>query len=144
MAKKHVKLSSQDRKQLQEMLHKGSLKSRTYKRITSLLALDRGLTYGAASKLVHVSTRTLERLAKKYATHGLDCLYDEPRSGRPVELDQATEDQIVLLSCSDAPEGYSQWSLRLLADKMVALDHCDSISHTQVAEVLKKRKLSLT
>jgi hypothetical protein len=61
-----------------------------------------------------------------------------------VEVGQATEDQIVLLSCSDAPKGYGQWSLRLLADKMVELGHSDEISHTQVAKVLKKRKSSPT
>jgi transposase len=140
MKKEHVKLSNQDREQLQEMLRKGSLKLKTYKRISSLLALDEGLTYESVSKRTNVSTRTLERLVKRHATRGLACLYDKSRPGRPVQLDQASEDQIVLLSCSDAPEGYSQWSLRLLADKMVELGHSDEISHTQVAKVLKKRK----
>jgi len=144
MKKEHVKLSTQDRKRLQEMLRRGSLKSRAYKRISGLLALDEGLTYKSASKRAHVSTRTLERLVKRYAACGLDCLCDKPRPGRPVEIDQATEDQIVLLSCSDAPKGYGQWSLRLLADKMVELGHSDGISHTQVAKVLKKRKSSPT
>jgi len=47
---------------------------------------------------------------------------------------------LTVLSCSEAPKGYSQWSLRLLADKMIELGHCESISHTQVGNVLKKRK----
>ena len=144
MKKDHVKLSDQEREQLQAMLRKGSLKSRTYKRVTNLLHLDEGLTYEAVSKLSNVSRRTLERLSANYAAHGLDCLYDQPRPGRPVQLDQATEDQIIVLSCSDAPKGYSQWSLRLLADKMIELGHCDEISHSQVAKVLKKRKSNLT
>jgi transposase len=144
LKKEHVKLSNQEREQLQGMLRKGSLKSKTYQRISSLLALDEGLTYESASKRTKVSRRTLERLVKRYASCGLDCLYDKPRPGRPVQVDQAIEDQIVLLSCSDAPKGYGQWSLRLLADKMVALGHSDEISHTQVAKVLKKRKSSPT
>jgi len=142
MKKEHVKLSNQDREQLQEMLRKGSLKSKTYKRISSLLALDEGLTYESVSKRINLSTRTLERLVKRYATHSLACIYDKSRPGRPVQFDQSSEDQIVLLSCSDAPQGYSQWSLRLLADKMIELGHSDEISHTQVAKVLKKRKSS--
>lgn len=144
MKKAHVELSHQDREQLQELLGKGSLKSRTYKRITALLELDKGQTYKAASEVSNLSSRSLERLSRKYAADGLNCLYDAPRSGRPIKVDQALEDQIIVLSCSDAPKGYGQWSLRLLADKMIELGHCDEISHTQVANVLKKRRSSPT
>jgi putative transposase len=42
------------------------------------------------------------------------------------------------LACSTPPEGYAQWSLRLLADKVVELEYCEHISHTEVGQVLKK------
>ena len=88
-----------------------------------------------------MSSRTLIRLAKRYRSEGLACLYYRPRVGRPPKTDQELEDKIVVLSCSEAPKGYSQWSLRLLADQAVVLGYCDKISHTQVAKILKKRKL---
>jgi hypothetical protein len=66
------------------------------------------------------------------------CLQDKPRSGRPIEIDGVTRAKITALACSEAPAGYGQWSLRLLAEKAVELDYCDSISHTQVANILKK------
>jgi hypothetical protein len=47
------------------------------------------------------------------------------------------------LCCSDPPEGRSKWSLRLLADKMIELEHVEYISHVTVREVLKKTNLSL-
>lgn len=144
MKKEHVKLSDEDRDHLEGLLSKGSMKSRTYKRIIGLLALDKGLTYERVSERAHMSSRSLKRLAKRYRAEGLDCLYDRPRAGRPVQIGQQLEDKIVLLSCSEAPKGYSQWSLRLLADSIVALGYCDEISHTQVAKILKKRKSSLT
>jgi transposase len=138
MKKQHIKLSDQDRDQLLEMLQKGSLKSRTYKRIMALLELDKGQTYTAVQGLVKLSRRSLGKLPKRYQAEGLGCLYDAPRPGRPVKIDQGQKDKLTVLSCSDAPEGHSQWSLRLLADKMVELGHCDSISHTQVGTILKK------
>ena len=144
MKKEHVRLSKKKRKQLKEMLEKGSLKSRTYKRIISLLELDKGKTYGAVKETTQFSLVTLGKLAKRYKEKGLDCLYDAPRSGRPISLSQKQENAIILLSCSDAPEGYSQWSLRLLADKIVELGYCDEMSHTQVGGILKKRKLNHT
>jgi transposase len=138
MKKRHVKLSSQDREQLEGLLQKGSLKSRIYKRVMALLELDNGQTYAAVQGLVRLSRRSLGKLSKRYQLNGLDCIYDGPRPGRPIKIAQEQQDKLTVLSCSDAPEGHSQWSLRLLADKMVELGHADSISHTQVGTILKK------
>jgi len=68
----------------------------------------------------------------------LRCLEAKPRSGRPVEIDGIARAKITALACSDPPEGYGQWSLRLLAEKAVELDYCERISHTEVANILKK------
>jgi hypothetical protein len=50
------------------------------------------------------------------------------------------EAHLIALSCSDPPEGFARWSLRLLADKVVELNYIDSISHETVRGVLKKTK----
>ena len=120
------------------MLRKGSLKSRTYKRISALLELDKGLGYVTVQSTANLSKVSLGKLAKNYATIGLDCLYDSPRPGRPVRIDEEQKAKLTVLSCSEAPKGHSQWSLRLLADKMVELGHCGSVSHTMVGKILKK------
>ena len=140
MQKQHVELSMSDKSVLHELLKKGSMKSRTYKRAIGLLELDKGQSYQSVKSIALLSANSLGKLARRYKTEGLDCLYDNPRPGRPVKINQTQEDQLTVLSCSKAPEGYSQWSLRLLADKMVELGYCESISHTQVGNVLKKRK----
>jgi len=49
----------------------------------------------------------------------------------------------IALSCSEPPEGFARWSLRLLADKVVELDYIGSISHEAVRRVLKKTKSNL-
>lgn len=139
MKKQHLQLTSDDRLKLESQRKSGQLKVRIYKRIVGLLELDAGQTYESASKLAGLSARSLQNLAKRYRTDGLACLIDLPRAGRPIEISPEQQDQITLLSCEKAPDGYSQWSLRLLADKVVELGYCDRISHTQVGNVLKKK-----
>ena len=118
MQKQHVKLSMSDKRVLHELLKKGSMNSRTYKRVIGLLELDKGQTLKAVKSIALLSANSLGKLSKRYKSEGLGCLYDNPRPGRPVKINQSQKDQLTLLSCSEAPEGYSQWSLRLLADKM--------------------------
>ena len=65
-------------------------------------------------------------------------LNDKPRSGRPVEIDGPLRAKITALACSEPPEGYSRWSLRLLADKAVELQFVQELSHSYVGEILKK------
>ena len=73
-----------------------------------------------------------------YRQQGLACLDDAPRSGRPIVIDGKQRAKITALACSEAPAGHARWSLRLLADKVVELGYCDSLSHTQVGNILKK------
>jgi transposase len=73
-----------------------------------------------------------------YKQKGLKVLADEPRSGRPLQIDGEQRAKITALACSDPPEGYARWSLRLLADKAVELEYIETISHTEVADILKK------
>jgi hypothetical protein len=58
------------------------------------------------------------------------------------KVDGDFEAHLIALSCSEPPEGYARWSLRLLADKCVELGYIDSISHEAVRGVLKKMKLN--
>jgi len=50
---------------------------------------------------------------------------------------------LVALSCSDPPEGFARWSLRLLADQVVQLHYIDKVSHETIRQVLKKTNLNL-
>lgn len=142
MKKEHVKLSPEHREQLLEMLGKGSLRARTYKRINALLALADGQTYVEVEKKVRLSVVSLGKLAGKYKQIGLDCLYDAPRSGRPIKIDAGQRDQVILLACEETPDGHSHWSLRLIADKMVELGHSEDISYGSVYTILKKKNSS--
>ena len=138
MKKQHVQLSDEDREYLEELVSKGQSSAKAYRRAFGLLELDRGRTYTAVSQTLQVTIPTLSDWASKYRENGLAMLQDKPRSGRPVVIDGLQRAQVTALACSEPPEGYAQWSLRMLADKVVELGYCEHISHTEVAEILKK------
>lgn len=144
MKKQHVQLSEADRKYLEELVSQGDLSVKVYRRALGLLELDRGKTYGAVAQTLGVNQSTVSKWAKRYQAERLQCLQDKARSGRPVEIDGGQRAKITALACSKAPEGYGQWSLRLLAQKAVELEYCDHISHTEVANILKKTTSSPT
>lgn len=55
------------------------------------------------------------------------------------KVDGGVEAHLVALSCSEPPEGFARWSLRLLADKAVEPGYVEDISHETVRRTLKKR-----
>jgi hypothetical protein len=59
------------------------------------------------------------------------------------KIDGEAEAHLIALACSEAPTGYSRWTLRLLAEQMVVLEYVETISHESVRQVLKKTKLNL-
>ncbi len=144
MKKEHVKLSEAHRTYLEKLIKKGSLPARTYKRAFALLELDRGRTFTEVAESVGVVIQTASSWAKKYKEAGLEFLTDKPRSGRPTVFDGLDRANITALACSDPPEGYERWSLRMLADKAVELELVESISYGEVRLILKKTNSSPT
>lgn len=138
MKKQHVQLTDSDRSELETLISKGESTAKTYRRALALLELDRGQTYTAVNAMLQVSIATLSSWAAGYTAHGLQMLQDQPRSGRPVEIDGKQRAKITALACSTPPAGHSQWSLRLLADQAVELGYGEHISHTAVGVILKK------
>jgi transposase len=138
MKKQHVQLTQSDRDYLETLISKGELRARSYRRALGLLELDRGKTYTRVSETLRVTIPTLSFWAAQYREKGLKMLADRPRSGRPIKITGDQRAKITALACSEAPEGYARWNLRLLADKAVELGYCEEISHTEVATILKK------
>lgn len=144
MKKQHVQLTEADRTDLTELSDQKLVAVRVLKRALALLALDQGETLEAVALHQQLTNDTVANLRNRYKQQGLGCLHDAPRSGRPVEIDGSQRAQITALACSDAPAGYRQWSLRLLADRIVELEYCEAISYTQVRQILKKTLSSHT
>jgi len=143
MKKQHLELSVKDRNYLESLMSKGTMKVRKQNRVLGLLELDRGKTYESVCELLNVSHPTVKKWRDRYQKEGLTFLDDRPRSGRPIRLSGEDRAKITAIACSDPPEGYARWSLRLLADKVVELDIVDSISFKQVGLILKKMNCNL-
>jgi transposase len=138
MEKQHLRLSAKDKKELESLLRRGSLPVKVYKRATALLELDRGKSFGAVAETVGVCYQSVSSWCTSYKEAQLSRLWDAPRSGRPIEIDGEQRAKITALACSNPPEGYARWSLRLLADKVVELGYCEHLSHNQAGKILKK------
>lgn len=138
MKKQHISLSEADKKYLDELLSKGSLRVRVQKRALALKKLDTGMSYRAVSEVVEISYSTVLGWAKKYRANGLDFLKDKPRSGRPIKYDVLASSKVTALACSEAPQGYQGWSLRLLSDRVVELGILPEMTYSQVRRILKK------
>jgi putative transposase len=144
MKKQHIQLSNSERTQLEKLLKQGSLPARKFKRVLALLELDRGRTFTAVAQTVGATIQSVSIWAGKYREMGLAGLEDKPIPGRPVTISGEERAKITALACTEAPEGYGQWTLRLLAEKAVELELVEEISHTQVSRILKKTNSSPT
>jgi len=142
MNKEHITLSDTHRTQLQELLKKGTLPAKTYKRAFALLELERGRTFSEVAQSVGVVYQTVSNWTSRYQEAGLEFLSDSPRPGRPRMIDGLQKAKITALACSEPPTGYARWSLRLLADKAVELEMVESVSYGEVRRILKKTNSS--
>ena len=81
-----------------------------------------------------MSTKKVEQLQKRFVEEGVDAaLYRKPVThAHRRKITGDAEAHVIALSCSQAPEGHERWTLRMLADKMVALDIVDAVSHETV------------
>ena len=151
MKKFTVTLSLEERNQLNELTSKGKYQSQTILNALILLGCDMGefqtgrSTNEEMARVLNISMRKIDRVKKRFVEDGLELALNKKTADRVYQkkTDGEFEAHLVALSCSEPPEGFSRWSLRLLADKVVELDYIDSISHEAVRRILKKTKLNL-
>jgi putative transposase len=136
----HLQLRESDKEELTRLLHQSSLRSKVFKRVSALLELNKGKTISSVCDSLGLCYSTIAKLIRRYQAEGLDCLKDRKQPGRPPKIDGKQRAMITALACSEAPAGHARWSLRLLADKIVELNYCDSVSHEHVSRILKKTK----
>lgn len=141
-----VELTQQERDELMGIIRKGKHTSQVYRNAYVLLNTDEGkfsekVTNSEISKVLKIGMRTIDRIKKRFVEDGFESCLTRKAPTREYEkkVDGDVEAKLVSLACSEPPEGFSKWSLRLLADKMIELQYVESISHETVRTVLKKR-----
>ena len=150
MKKFTVTLTGEERSELKEIASRGKHKSQKILNALILLGCDDGEYQNKRStneeicKILKISMRKIDRVKKRFVEEGLDTALNGRKGIRVYKktIDGDFEAHLIALSCGEPPEGFSRWSLRLLADKVVELNYIDSISHESVRRVLKKTNSS--
>lgn len=141
MAPLKVRLSSKEQERVRNILKYEE--ARVIRRANILHCLHLG--YGSAdiSTILNVDPKTVTNIANAYLEAGFDAaLFDDERSGRPIDFDDRQRSRIVAMVCSDPPDGSYRWTLDLIAEEAEKRDLVDrSISREQVRIILSEHDL---
>jgi len=146
-----VTLTQEEREELETLTKRGKTHAKRFVQARALLLCDAG-DNGPAWKVedvaeaLGITSRTIEHLKKRFVESGLEAAMERKSRDKPprdIKFDGAFEARLIALACTDAPEGRTRWTVRLLADKAVELNYAESVSPMSVQRTLKKTNLSL-
>jgi hypothetical protein len=135
-----------ERAELLAKVQKGKANAKTIQKAQVLLASDDAVERQSETSIAatyHLSVRSVERIRKDFCERGMAVFTPtkrQPRSDK--KLTGEVEAHLLAVACSEPPAGESRWKLQAIADRLVDLQVVESLSHTSVATVLKKTKLS--
>jgi transposase len=145
MNKKYVvRLTEEERRQLENLIAKGKAAAYRIKHAHILLKADANGPAWPDEKIAEafrVHANTARNLRQRFVEEGLEAALNRKKRALPPRekiLDGEKEARLIALSCSKPPKGRSRWSLHLLADTMVELKIVEAISHETVRQALKK------
>lgn len=146
MPKKYlVRLTDSERDMCNEVIRKQTGTASKVRRAHVLLKADADGPNWTDAKIVEAfgcSRQMVEMLRQRFVTDGLALtLNGKPKASRPKKLDGEQEAKIIALRLGPPPEGFANWTLTLLADRVVALEIVDSISRDTVNRTIKKTVL---
>jgi len=140
-----VTLTPAERDQLASMRRRGRVDVRALVHAGILLKADEGSgragwTDARIAEALECGTATVERVRKRFVGEGFEAALRPKPTTRTYlrKLDGKGEARLITLACSDPPEGRSRWTLRLLADRLVALGVVEDISYEAVRRTMKK------
>jgi transposase len=141
-----VTLTDEEQEQLRKLLSSGKAAARKLNHARILLSADESApaafcrTDQAIADSLGVGARTVARVRQRFIEQGFEAaLNPRPRPRGAYKLGGAVQSQIIALAKSDPPAGQKRWTLRLLADRLVALGQ-GPFSHETVRQVLKKTR----
>jgi transposase len=138
---KHIiALSRREKTILKEITDKGKNDARVIKRAYILLKTDQKETDKAISEELGISKRTVQRTRTKFTRNGMDsALYDAPRTGQPLKLNNKSEAYLIAIACSNPPKGRNRWTLELLQKRMIKDKKVKTISTVSIWSYLTNR-----
>jgi biotin operon repressor len=139
-----VRLTDEERRKLETIVKKLKGTSQRVKRAIVLLKADAdgpNWTNEQIRDLTGLSLQSISKIRKQLVLEGFEIVMDRKKRRLPPvpkKLDGFQEAKIIATRCGLPPDGFGQWSLRLLANQTVVLEIADSISHETVRQILKK------
>jgi transposase len=150
MKKYTVTLTAEERQQLHDLVTTGKAAAKKLAHARILLKAD--AAEGGPSwddqriaDATEVSTDTVARVRQRFVEQGLEAALTRKKQDRPSrerKLDGRAEARLIALACSAPPDGRKEWTMRLLADRLVELEVVDTVSDETVRRVLKKTSSS--
>jgi len=140
-----VRLEVEEREELSALVSKGTGSARRQRRAQMLLMADENQEGGGwkdadIAKALSAHKRTVERTREKCVMEGIEAAlnHTRPKRTRSKILDGAAEARLIQLACSQAPDGHEEWSMQMLADKLIELEVVETVSKETVRTTLKK------
>ena len=147
MVKKYiVRLSAFERQHLRQVINQLLGSARKIRRAQILLKADAdgpNWTDQRIAEAFDCRTKTVENVRQRFVTQGFHAALEQripPNPSRPKILDGEQEAKVIALRLGPPPKGYSNWSLRLLANRVVELGIVEGISYETVRRTLKKTR----
>jgi Homeodomain-like domain len=152
MKRYRVTLTGEEREAIGRPLARGRADVRKLRHAQVLLKADEaeggpGWTDERIVEALDVGPATVQRLRRRFVEEGFAAALSSYRRGGRVydtKLDGERGAHLIALACSTPPDGHGRWSLRLLARRMVELEHADVLSHETVRQTLTKTRSSRT
>ena len=145
MQKKYiVRLTDEERHVLRDVVKKLKGTSQKVRRAQILLKADADGPNWTDKKIAEAfscRTKTVENIRQRLVTDGFEIALNGKKRDTPPRqklLDGEQEAKVIALRLGDPPKGFANWSLRLLAEKVVELEIVDSVSHETLRKTLKK------
>jgi transposase len=150
MKKYKVTLTTEERQQLHGLITAGKAAAKKLAHARMLLKADAaeggpGWDDQQIADAVEVSTDTVARVRQRFVELGLEAALVRKKQDRPSrerKLDGRAEARLIALACSAPPEGRKEWTMKLLADRLVELEVLDTVSDETVRRALKKTRSS--
>ena len=142
-----VRLNTDERTRLSDLISKGKAAAKTILKARILLKADQsdageGWSDEAICKALDTNVTMVERVRAKLVEEGLDAvLTRKKRETPPIApiFDGEKQAQLIALACTEPPAGFARWSIRLLAEAVVERQIVPAAHHNTVARALKKR-----
>ena len=139
-----VRLTADQRRILDELVHTGTAPAHAARRARILLKADAdgpdAWPDERIADALDICRMTVARVRQQFAADGLDATLHKRKAARRQyrKLDGRQEARLIALACSKAPEGHACWTMKLLADQLVELEVVESIDPATVWRTLKK------